>query len=77
MKISDSDYYIPFPLFAQSTVFQSDRQSRVPAGTGYTYYWNFRTRMGRTLPKHIQGKTIFVSKAGVTGKGVLMCEISK
>lgn len=47
------------------------------AGTGYSYTWKLWNAAGTTVAKTYTGKSITVSKADVTGKGVLMCEISK
>ncbi|MDR2914003.1 MAG: hypothetical protein LBV74_04075 [Tannerella sp.] len=48
-----------------------------PAGTGYTYTWKLWNAAGTAVAKTYTGKSITVAKADVTGKGVLMCEISK
>jgi len=47
------------------------------AGTGYTYTWKLWNAAGTAVAKTYTGKSITVSKADVTGRGVLMCEISK
>jgi hypothetical protein len=47
------------------------------AGTEYTYTWKLWDVAGSTVVKTYTGKSITVAKADVTGKGVLMCEISK
>lgn len=47
------------------------------AGTTYTYTWKLWNTAGSTVIKTYTGKSITVAKADVTGKGVLMCEISK
>ena len=47
------------------------------AGTAYTYTWKLWNAAGTAVSKTYTGKAITVSKADVTGKGVLMCEISK
>lgn len=47
------------------------------AGTAYTYTWKLWNAAGTTVTKTYTGKSITVGKADVTGKGVLMCEISK
>lgn len=47
------------------------------AGTGYTYTWKLWNSAGTSVVKTYTGKSITVSKADVTGKGVLMCEVSK
>ena len=46
-------------------------------GTTYTYTWKLWNTAGASVVKTYTGKSITVSKADVTGKGVLMCEISK
>lgn len=47
------------------------------AGSGYTYTWKLWNSAGTSVVKTYTGKTITVAKADVTGKGVLMCEVSK
>lgn len=47
------------------------------AGTAYTYTWKLWNLAGTSVIKTYTGKSITVSKADVTGKGVLMCEVSK
>jgi hypothetical protein len=47
------------------------------AGTEYTYTWKLWNAAGSAVAKTYTGKSITVVKADVTGKGVLMCEISK
>lgn len=47
------------------------------AGTEYTYTWKLWNAAGSAVAKTYTGKAITVAKADVTGKGVLMCEISK
>jgi hypothetical protein len=47
------------------------------AGTEYTYTWKLWNAAGTAVAKTYTGKSITVAKADVTGKGVLMCEISK
>lgn len=47
------------------------------AGTTYTYTWKLWNAAGTTVVKTYTGKAIEVVKADITGKGVLMCEISK
>ena len=46
-------------------------------GTAYTYTWKLWNSGGTTVVKTYTGKNITVAKADVTGKGVLMCEVSK
>ena len=46
-------------------------------GTAYTYTWKLWNSAGTSVIKTYTGKSITVSKADVTGKGVLMCEVSK
>ncbi len=46
-------------------------------GTAYTYTWKLWNPAGTSVIKTYTGKSITVSKADVTGKGVLMCEVSK
>ena len=46
-------------------------------GTDYTYTWKLWNAAGTSVVKTYTGKSITVSKADVTGKGTLMCEISK
>lgn len=47
------------------------------AGTTYSYTWKLWNAAGASVAKTYTGKSITVAKADVTGKGVLMCEISK
>lgn len=47
------------------------------AGSAYTYTWKLWNAAGTSVVKTYTGKAITVAKADVTGKGVLMCEISK
>lgn len=47
------------------------------AGTAYSYTWKLWNAAGTSVAKTYTGKSITVAKADVTGKGVLMCEISK
>lgn len=47
------------------------------AGTAYTYTWKLWNAAGSTVVRTYTGKSVTVSKADVTGRGVLMCEISK
>lgn len=47
------------------------------AGTAYTYTWKLWNSAGTTVVRTYTGKSVTVSKADVTGRGVLMCEISK
>nr|WP_195461823.1 hypothetical protein [Alistipes sp. D31t1_170403_E11] len=47
------------------------------AGTAYTYTWKLWNAAGTSVAKTYTGKSITVSKADVTGKGVLMCEVAK
>lgn len=46
-------------------------------GTTYTYTWKLWNSAGTSVVKTYSGKSITVSKVDVTGKGVLMCEVSK
>ena len=46
-------------------------------GTAYTYTWKLWNSAGTSVVKTYTGKSIIVAKADVTGKGVLMCEVSK
>lgn len=46
-------------------------------GTTYTYTWKLWNSAGTTVVKTYTGKSITVAKADVTGKGVLMVEVSK
>lgn len=46
-------------------------------GVLYTYTWKLWNSMGTSIAKTYTGKSITVSKADVTGRGVLMCEVSK
>ncbi len=46
-------------------------------GTAYTYTWKLWNSAGTSVVKTYTGKSITVAKADVTGKGVLMCEVSK
>lgn len=47
------------------------------AGTGYTYTWKLWNSAGTSVTKTYTGKSITVLKTEVTGRGVLMCEVSK
>lgn len=47
------------------------------AGTTYTYMWKLWNAAGTTVVRTFTGKSITIAKADVTGRGVLMCEISK
>lgn len=47
------------------------------AGTGYTYTWKLWNAAGASVTKTYTGKSITVLKTEVTGRGVLMCEVSK
>jgi hypothetical protein len=47
------------------------------AGTAYTYTWKLWNAAGTSVVKTYTGKSIVVAKTDVTGKGVLMCEVSK
>ena len=47
------------------------------AGTAYAYTWKLWNAAGTAVVKTYSGKSVTVSKADVTGKGVLMCEVSK
>lgn len=47
------------------------------AGTAYTYTWKLWNAAGSSVVRTYAGKSITVAKADVTGKGVLMCEVSK
>lgn len=47
------------------------------AGTTYSYTWKLWNSAGTSVVKTYSGKSITVSKVDVTGKGVLMCEVSK
>lgn len=46
-------------------------------GTVYTYTWKLWNSAGTSVVKTYTGKSITVAKADVTGKDVLMCEVSK
>lgn len=47
------------------------------AGTSYTYSWKLYNNAGTSVARTYNGKNITVSKADVTGKGALICEVSK
>ena len=47
------------------------------AGTSYTYSWKLYNNAGTSVVKTYSGKNITVAKADVTGKGALICEVSK
>lgn len=47
------------------------------AGTSYTYSWKLYNNAGTSVIKTYNGKNITVAKADVTGKGALICEVSK
>lgn len=47
------------------------------SGTAYTYMWKLWNSAGTSVVKTYTGKSITVAKTDVTGKGVLMCEVSK
>lgn len=46
-------------------------------GKEYTYSWKLYNNAGSAVLKTYNGKNIVVSKADVTGKGALICEVSK
>lgn len=46
-------------------------------GTTYTYTWKLMNAAGSTVLKTYTGKSITVAKADVTGRGALLCEVSK
>lgn len=46
-------------------------------GKAYTYSWKLYNNAGSSVLKTYTGKNIVVSKADVTGKGALICEVSK
>ena len=46
-------------------------------GTSYTYTWKLWNSAGTSVVRTYTGKSVTVSKEDVTGKGVLMCEVSK
>ena len=48
-----------------------------PVGTAYTYTWKLWNSAGTAVVKTYTGKSVTVSKADVTGKDVLMCEVAK
>lgn len=60
----------------KAMLFRNGEELDAP-GTGYTYTWKLWNAAGTSVVKTYTGKSITVSKADVTGKGVLMCEISK
>lgn len=47
------------------------------SGSAYTYTWKLWNSAGTSVVKTYTGKSITVAKTDVTGKGVLMCEVSK
>lgn len=47
------------------------------AGTSYIYSWKLYNNAGTLVVKTYSGKNITVAKADVTGKGALICEVSK
>lgn len=47
------------------------------AGNMYTYSWKLFNNAGSSVVRTYTGKNITVSKADVTGKGALICEVSK
>ena len=46
-------------------------------GSDYTYTWKLWNAAGTSVTKTYNGKSITVARTDVTGKGVLMCEVSK
>ena len=46
-------------------------------GTVYTYSWKLYNNAGSAVLKTYTGKNIVVAKTDVTGKGALICEVSK
>lgn len=46
-------------------------------GAAYTYTWKLWNSAGTSVVKTYTGKSITVANTNVTGKGVLMCEVSK
>lgn len=59
------------------TVLYRNGEEIDSAGTTYTYTWKLWNAAGTAVAKTYTGKAITVVKADITGKGVLMCEISK
>jgi hypothetical protein len=47
------------------------------AGSEYSYTWKLWNTAGSAVVKTYNGKSITVAKADVTGRGALMCEVSK
>lgn len=48
-----------------------------PDGKNYTYTWKLWNAAGSSVVKTYTGKSVTVLKTEVTGRGVLMCEVSK
>lgn len=46
-------------------------------GTKYDYTWKLWNAAGTSVVKTYTGKTVTVARADVTGRGVLMCEVSR
>jgi hypothetical protein len=61
---------------AQAVLYRNGEELDA-AGTEYTYAWKLWNAAGTAVAKTYTGKSITVAKADVTGKGALMCEISK
>lgn len=70
IKNNSNDVDVKATLYRNGTELDAD-------GTGYTYTWKLWNSAGSSVVKTYNGKAITVAKADVTGKGVLMCEVSK
>ena len=60
----------------RATLFRNGEELDA-TGTSYTYTWKLWNAAGTSVVKTYTGKSITVVKTDVTGKGTLMCEISK
>lgn len=60
----------------RATLFRNGEELDA-TGTSYTYTWKLWNAAGTSVVKTYTGKSITVVKTDVSGKGTLMCEISK
>lgn len=70
IKNNNNDVDVKAVLYRNGEVLDS-------AGTTYTYTWKLWNSAGTSVVKTYTGNSITISKSDVTGKGVLMCEVSK
>ena len=69
-------YYTILALIAKAVLYRNGEELDAD-GTAYTYTWKLWNSAGTSVVKTYTGKSITVAKTDVTGKGVLMCEVSK